>query len=91
MHYNVPATVKKHPDLYEEFFTSPLLVCPVEVFLEFFDMETIPKVSSQKHATREPKHVKKVKKVKKQHFDNMLEQFVNYHVFHLGITVDDKV
>ena len=29
--------------------------------------------------------------VKKQHFDNMLEQFVNYHVFHLGVTVDDKV
>ena len=52
-----------------------------EVFLEFFDMETILKVSSQKHATREPK----------QHFDNMLEQFVNYHVFRLGVTVDDKV
>ena len=29
--------------------------------------------------------------VKKQHVHNMLEQFVNYHVFHLGVTVDDKV
>ena len=55
MHYNVPATVKKQPDAYE-FFTSPFLVCPVEVFLEFFDMETILKVSSQKHAARERKH-----------------------------------
>ena len=32
------------------------VVCPVEVFLEFFDMETILKVSSQKHAARERKH-----------------------------------
>ena len=47
---------KKYPDAYEEFFTSPLLVCPVEVFLEFFDMETILKVSSQKHPARERKH-----------------------------------
>ena len=29
--------------------------------------------------------------VKKQHLNNILEQFVNYHVFHLGVTVDDKV
>ena len=56
MHYSVPATVIKHPDAYEEFFTSPLLVCPAEAFLEFFDMETILKVSSQKHAARECKH-----------------------------------
>ena len=50
MHYNVPATVKKNPDAYEEFFTSPLLVCPVEIFLEFFDKDTILKFSSQKPA-----------------------------------------
>ena len=81
---------KKYPDAYEEFFTSPLriLVCPVEVFLEFFDMEIRPfwkwaaKNMPQENASME---------VKKQHFDNMLEQFVNYHVFHLGVTVDDQV
>ena len=28
---------------------------------------------------------------KKQHFDNMLEQFVNYYVFRLWVTVNDKV
>ena len=86
MHYNVPATVKKHPDACKEFFTSPLLLCPVEVFLEFFDMETIPKVSSQ-NMPQENAGME----VKKQHFDNMLEQFVNYHVFHLGVTIDNKV
>ena len=37
MSYNVPATVKKHSDGYEEFFTSPGLVCLVEAFLQFFN------------------------------------------------------
>ena len=41
MRYNVPATVKKHSDGYEECFTSPGLVCLVEACLEFFDMEAI--------------------------------------------------
>ena len=29
--------------------------------------------------------------VKKQYFDNMLEQFVNCHVFHSGVTINNKV
>ena len=28
---------------------------------------------------------------KKEHFDKVLGKFVDYHVFHLGVTVDDKV
>ena len=28
---------------------------------------------------------------KKQHIDNVLERFLNYHAFHLGVTVDGKV
>ena len=47
MHYNVPATAKKHSDGYKEFFTSPGLVCLIKDFLEFFDMDT--KSASQKH------------------------------------------
>ena len=87
MRCNVPATVKKHSDAYEEFFTSPGLVCLVEVFLEFFDMETILKVSQLKKLSQENASMEG----KKQHIDNMLERFVNYHAFHLGVTVDDKV
>ena len=33
MRYNAPAAVKKHSDAYEELFTSPLLVCLVDLFL----------------------------------------------------------
>ena len=57
--------LSKNTDVYEEFFTSPGLVC-----LEFFDMETILKVTeptknmSQENASMERK---------KQHIDNMLE------------------
>ena len=28
---------------------------------------------------------------KNEHFEKVLEKFVDYHVFHLGVTVDDKV
>ena len=28
---------------------------------------------------------------KKEHFEKVLGEFVDYHVFHLGVTVDDKV
>ena len=28
---------------------------------------------------------------KNEHFDKVLGKFVDYHVFHLGVTVDDKV
>ena len=55
MRYNVPATVKKHSDGYEEFFTSPELVCLVEAFLEFFDMEAIESQPA-KSMSRECKH-----------------------------------
>ena len=29
--------------------------------------------------------------VKNEHFDKVLGKFVDYHVFHLGVTVNDKV
>ena len=88
MRCNVPATVKKHSDAYEEFFTSPGLVCLVEAFLEFFDMETILKVSQLKTCHR---RTQAWRARSTEHIDNMLERFVNYHAFHLGVTVDDKV
>ena len=28
---------------------------------------------------------------KNEHFDKVLGKFVDYHVFHLGVTVNDKV
>ena len=79
---------KKHSDAYEEFFTSPGLVCLVEAFLEFFDMETILKVSQLKTCHR---RTQAWRARSTEHIDNMLERFVNYHAFHLGVTVDDKV
>ena len=41
MRYDVSATVKNYSDAFEEFFTSPGLVCLVEAFLEFLDIEII--------------------------------------------------
>lgn len=86
MRYNVPATVKNNPDAYEEFFTLVGRVYLVEAFLEFFGMETI-----ESQPTKNMPQQNARMEVKKQHFDNMLEQFVNYHVFHLGVNVNDKV
>ena len=39
MRYNVPTTVKKNPDAYEEFFVSVGRAYLEEAFLEFFGME----------------------------------------------------
>ena len=86
MRYNVPTIVKNNPDAYEEFFVSVGKAYLVEAFTEFFGMENIESAPTknmpEQNATLEEK---------KQHFDKVLGQFVNYHVFHLGVTVDDKV
>lgn len=86
MRYNVPTTVKNNPDAYEEFFTSVGRAYLVEAFLEFFGMdntESVPtKNMPENNATMEEK---------KQHFDNVIGQFVDYHVFHSGVSDDDKV
>lgn len=86
MRYNVPATVKNNPEAYEEFFTSVGRVYLVEAFLEFFGMESLESLPTKNM----PEQNASIE-VKKQHFDKVLEQFVNYYVFHLGVTVDDKV
>ena len=86
MRYNVPATVKNNPDAYEEFFTSVGRVYLVEAFLEFFGMETI---ESQPTKNMPPQNSSM--DFKRQHFDNKFEHFVNYHVFHVGVTAEDKV
>ena len=86
MRYNVPATVKNNPDAYEEFFTSVGRVYLVEAFLEFFGMETI---ESQPTKNMPPQNSSM--DFKRQHFDNKFESFVNYHMFHVGVTAEDKV
>ena len=84
MRHNVPATVKNNPDDYEEFFT--LVGREVEAFLEFFGMETI---GSQPTKNIPPQNSSM--DFNRQHFDNKSEHFVNYHVFHVGVTAEDKV
>ena len=84
--YNVPATVK-NTDGYDEFFTSPGLVCLVKAFLESFNDTEAIESQPAKNMSRECKHGDQ----ETTYIDNKLEQFVNYHVFYLGVTVDDKV
>ena len=63
MSYYVPATVNKHSDGYEEFFTSPALVCLVEAFLQFFTMTWRPLKVSEPKTCQENASME----VKKQH------------------------
>lgn len=83
MRYNVPTVVKHNLDAYE-FFTSGGRVYLVEAFLEFFGMENI-----ESQSTKNMPDNNASMEAKKQHFDKVLGQFVNYHIFHLGVTVDD--
>ena len=86
MRYNVPTTVKNNPDAYEEFFVSVGRAYLVEAFLEFFGMENI-----ESEPTKNLPEQNASMEAKKEHFDKVLGKFVNYHVFHLGVTIDDKV
>ena len=86
MRYNVPATVKNNPDAYEEFFSSVGRVYLVEAFLEFFGMETIDSAP-----TKNLPDPSASVEAKKEHFDQVIGKFVDYHVFHLGVKTDDKV
>ena len=67
MRYDISATVKNYSDACEEFFTSPGLVCLVEAFLEFLDIEIIEsqpaKYMPQENASMD---------FKKQQYDNSL-------------------
>ena len=89
MPYNVSAIVKNNADVpvaYEEFFTSVELVYLLEAFLEFFGMETI---ESQPTKNMPPQNSSM--DFKSQHFDNKFEHFFSNHVFHVGVTAEDKV
>lgn len=86
MRYNVPATVKNNPDAYEEFFVSVGRAYLVEAFLEFFGMENIGSEPTKNLPERNASM-----QGKKEHFDKVFGKFVDYYVFHLGVTVDDKV
>ena len=86
MHYNVPTTVKNNPDAYEEFFVSVGRAYLVEAFLEFFGME-----DTESEPTKNLPEQNASLEAKKEHFDKVLGKFVDYHVFQLGVTVDDKV
>ena len=86
MRYNVPTTVKNNPDAYEEFFVSVGRAYLVEAFLEFFGMENI-----ESEPTKNLPEQNASMEAKNEHFDKVLGKFVNYHVFHLGVTIDDKV
>ena len=87
--YNVPTTVhiKNNPDAYEEFFVSVRRAYLVEAFLEFFGMENTESDGPTKNSPEQNASLE----AKKEHFDKVLGKFVDYHVFHLGVTVDDKV
>ena len=87
MRYNVPTTVKNNPDAYEEFFVSVGRAYLVEAFLEFFGMENTESDGPTKNLPEQNASLE----AKKEHFDKVLGKFVDYHVFHLGVTVDDKV
>ena len=86
MHYNVPTTVKNNPDAYEEFFVSVGRAYLVEAFLEFFGVE-----NTEIEPTKNLPEQNVSLEAKKEHFDKVLGKFVDYHVFQLGVTVDDKV
>ena len=87
--YNVPTTVhvKNNPDAYEEFFVSVRRAYLVVAFLEFFGMENTESDGPTKNLPEQNASLE----AKKEHFDKVLGKFVDYHVFHLGVTVDDKV
>lgn len=86
MHYNVPATVKNNPDAYEDFFDSVGRAYLEEALLEFFSMENIGS-----EPTKNLLEQNASMQEKKEHFDKALGEFVDYHVFHLDVTVRDKV
>ena len=58
----------------------------VEAFLEFFGVE-----NTKSEPTKKMPEQNASLEAKNEHFDKVLEKFVDYHVFHLGVTVDDKV
>ena len=86
MRFNVPTTVQNNPDANEEFFVSVGRAYLVETFLEFFGME-----NAESEPTKNLPEQNASVEAKKEHFDKVLEKFVDYHVFHLGVTADDKV
>ena len=57
----------------------------VEAFLEFFGME-----NTESEPTKNLHEQNASLEAKNEHFDKVLEKFVDYHVFHLGVTVNDK-